>query len=179
MADLATLLSDRHSHSRGQLILLTAFALGAIFLGLALIANSAIFTENLATRNENVESTDALEYRYSVTQATGEIVAFANEYNHTSHDEITANVEQGIRDMSAYTGIQQVERGDAETRASRTLKRFEVSLSPGETWRQHHRPAIPWANGSVRVAYRLFGTEGDTPVTTVHRWVDDAATADD
>jgi hypothetical protein len=93
--------------------LLTAFALGAIFLGLALIANSAIFTENLATRNENVESTDALEYRYSVTQATGEIVAFANEYNHTSHDEITANVEQGIRDMSAYTGIQQVERGAA------------------------------------------------------------------
>jgi len=99
------------SRSRGQLILVTALALAAIFLGLAVIVNSAIFTENLATRNENVESTEALEYRHSVTQYMGEVVEFANEHNHSSHATIRDNVTDGTVDAELYTSIQQAEDG--------------------------------------------------------------------
>lgn len=114
MANLAALLARRREcDSRGQLILITAFALAAIFLGLAIIANSAIFTENLATRSENVEASEALEYRYEVTQFTGGVIEFANENNHSSHEEIRENVEIGVKDLQSYTGIQQIERGAA------------------------------------------------------------------
>ena len=99
------------SRSRGQLILVTALALAAIFLGLAVIVNSAIFTENLATRNENVESTEALEYRHSVTQYMGEVVEFANEHNHSSHATIRDNVTDWTVDAELYTSIQQAEDG--------------------------------------------------------------------
>ena len=114
MANLAALLSRRREcDNRAQLILITAFALAAIFLGLAIIVNSAIFTENLATRSENVESTEALEYRYGVTQFTGDVIEVANENNHTSHDDIRENVSDGILDANDYSGIQQVEGGAA------------------------------------------------------------------
>ena len=108
MADLG---HRSRSRSRGQLILVTALALAAIFLGLAVIVNSAIFTENLATRNENVESTEALEYRHSVTQYMGEIVEFANEHNNSQYDYIERNVSDGTADASLYTSIQQAEDG--------------------------------------------------------------------
>jgi len=112
MANLAALLSRRRNcSSRAQLILVTAFALAAILLGLAIIVNSAIFTENLATRSENVESTEALEYRQGVTQFTGEVIDFANEHNHTSHETIRDNVTIGIEDTNRYTGVMSSEDG--------------------------------------------------------------------
>lgn len=114
MADLVVPPSGtRSSRSRGQLILIAAFALAAIFLGLAVLVNSAIFTENLATRGENVESTEALDYRYGVTQFTAEVIDFANEHNYSSHATVHENVSDGIQDVSTYTAIQQIEGGTA------------------------------------------------------------------
>lgn len=110
MADLSP---GSRGVDRGQLLLVTAFALAAIFLGLAIIVNSAIFTENLATRSENVESTEALEYRHEVAQFTGNIVEFANENNNTGEPSIWRNVSDGVRDINDYSGIQQAESGEA------------------------------------------------------------------
>ena len=112
MADLSAL--GQHDRSdRAQLILVTAFALAAIFLGLAIIVNSAIFTENLATRSENVESTEALEYRQSVAQFTAGVVEYANENNATNEEDIWRNVSDGIRELNEYNGIQQAQNGAA------------------------------------------------------------------
>jgi hypothetical protein len=110
---MAHLNRDAGERNRGQLILVTAFALAAIFLGLAIIVNSAIFTENLATRSENVESTEALEYRHAVEQFTGNIIEFANEHNYTSATAIRENVTDGVGDSNDYGGIQQARSGTA------------------------------------------------------------------
>ncbi|WP_336327733.1 hypothetical protein [Halovenus sp. HT40] len=135
MADLSSGQRDR-----GQLILVTAFALAAIFLGLAIIVNSAIFTENLATRSENVDSTKALEYRHGVTQFTGEVIGFANENNATTNETIRRNVTDGIRDINDYTGIQQAQRGtgialelDSSTNGSRIFQSDAGTFENNET----------------------------------------------
>lgn len=140
MADLSR---ETRAVDRGQLILVTAFALAAIFLGLAIIVNSAIFTENLATRSENVESTEALEYRHEVTQFTGNLVEFANENNNSNEESIWRNVNDGIQDLNDYSGIQQARSGeaialslDSSTNGSRIFQTdasaFESNESSGE-----------------------------------------------
>ncbi len=64
---------------RGQIILVAAFALGVIFIALAVVVNTAIFTENLATRTEATDGSDALESRHEVEQSVGEILVTVNE----------------------------------------------------------------------------------------------------
>lgn len=113
---MANLIPDNERRSdRAQLILITAFALAAIFLGLAIIVNSAIFTENLATRSENVDSTEALEYRHSTTQVVGNVVEYANKFNSTggNHENVVRNVSQSIGELNDYTGVQQSRSGSA------------------------------------------------------------------
>ncbi len=113
MADLIP--GDDRRSDRAQLILITAFALAAIFLGLAIIVNSAIFTENLATRSENVDSTEALEYRHSTTQVVGNVIGYANKFNSTGStpDPVWRNVSRSIGELNDYTGIQQSQSGAA------------------------------------------------------------------
>lgn len=114
MADLVALAGGKDEPaSRGQLILVSAFALAVIFLALAVVVNSAIFTENLATRSENVESTEALDYRHSIEQSVGDLIGYVNEYNATSNTTLRQNLSAETQNLTVYTGIQQVERGAA------------------------------------------------------------------
>jgi hypothetical protein len=106
-------LTGPHRSDRAQLILVTAFALAAISLGLAIIVNSAIFTENLATRSENVDSTEALEYRHTTTQLTAEVMEYANTFNSSSEAALWQNVSHGVRAINDYSGIQQSRSGAA------------------------------------------------------------------
>jgi hypothetical protein len=164
MADLATLLTRRQEcKSRGQLILVTALALAAIFLGLAVIVNSAIFTENLATRSENVESTEALEYRHSVTQYMGEVVAFANENNHSSYSEIEQAVKDGTVDAEFYTSIQQAERGsglaleyDSYTQGARIFQNDSSGFG-------NNNSNTPWTLATDIDNTRAFTFDVDSP----------------
>lgn len=66
---------------RGQLILLAAFVLAISFVILALVVNSAIFTENLATRGDVPGSQDALEYRDEVEKSVGSVLMTVNQDN--------------------------------------------------------------------------------------------------
>jgi len=132
--------SDDRRSGRAQLILVTAFALAAIFLGLAIIVNSAIFTENLATRSENVDSTEALEYRHSTTQVVGKVIGYANEFNSTSETTIWRNVSSGIGEINDYSGIQQSRDGaavalelDSATNGSRIFQTDRTSFESNDT----------------------------------------------
>ena len=49
-------MADVTRPNRGQLLLVAAIALGILFVALALILNTAIFTENLATRSSRWRS---------------------------------------------------------------------------------------------------------------------------
>ncbi|MEF8907354.1 MAG: hypothetical protein V5A13_05805, partial [Haloarculaceae archaeon] len=48
---------------RGQIILVTAFALAVAFVALSVVINGAIFTQNLATRGDTAGGGDALQQR--------------------------------------------------------------------------------------------------------------------
>jgi hypothetical protein len=72
---------------RGQVLLVTGFALAVTFVGLALVFNSVIYTENLATRSESTTTTDPLVHKQSVASGTATLIEYVNEYNGTTADD--------------------------------------------------------------------------------------------
>jgi len=93
---------------RGQIILISAFILAVTFVALALVVNSAIFTENLASRGEVSGSSEALVYQHQVEQSVGEAMAFANVYNTSG---LSDSVKASISDLGTRGGIQQAREG--------------------------------------------------------------------
>ena len=96
---------------RGQIILIAAFALAVTFIALALIVNSAIFTENLASRGETGGSDDALEVRAMVEASVGEAIAGANVHNTTSTTTLGDGVKDGIAETTDQLELQHVTSG--------------------------------------------------------------------
>jgi len=92
---------------RGQILLVAAFALAVIFVAMALIVNSAIFTENLASRGETAGSDGALSMRADVTENVGEAVEAANR----NDDGSVSAVQASIRNISRQTGHQSARSG--------------------------------------------------------------------
>jgi len=98
--------SNSTRRDRGQIVLLAAFALAVAFVVLALVVNSAIFTENLATREEVAGSDDALDHRYEVQTNVEELILAANANNSYDGDlepNIESMGEEG-RDQQATLG---------------------------------------------------------------------------
>lgn len=82
----------RLTGDRGQMLLIGAFILAVAFVGLALIANAAIYTENIASRNDAGGAGDALQSRHAVAEGVGDAMARANVYNNSAWSHITDNV---------------------------------------------------------------------------------------
>lgn len=106
-----TPVGSREPRDRGQLLLITAFVLAASFVALALVVNSAIFTENLATREDVPGSTDTLTYRYEVTQSLGAALEYVNENNNSDQASLEDAAKAEIRTISAQGSFQQSTRG--------------------------------------------------------------------
>lgn len=104
MADLA-------GRNRGQIILIAAFALAVIFLTLALVVNSAIFTENLASRSDTTGSGDALAERAVVAANVGDAIEAANRNNYSSDSELQTAVENSIIAYQSESGPRQAASG--------------------------------------------------------------------
>jgi len=102
MADL-----NPRGDERGQLVLVGAVVLAVTFIGLAIVVNSAIFSENLATRGDVPGSGEALDYRYEVEQGIGEIVETVNA--NESRDPTL--IENSVENISAQGGLQQARSG--------------------------------------------------------------------
>jgi hypothetical protein len=86
--------------SRGQIILIAAFALAVAFVALALVTNSAIFAENLASRGETSGTADAAAYQYEVRQNIGAAMAYANRYNNSSHSTVETALNKSVLNQS-------------------------------------------------------------------------------
>lgn len=84
------------SGDRAQLILVAGLALAATFVAIALILNSAIYTENLASRGEMSGGSEALGYRDAMDASVGELIEYANEHNATSHGRLHQNLSAGL-----------------------------------------------------------------------------------
>ena len=67
---------------RGQIFLVAALVLAVLFVGLALLLNTAIYTENLATRNTDPGTDPSISYRHAAEEAAVEVMVRENA-NHT------------------------------------------------------------------------------------------------
>ena len=100
---------------RGQIILIAAFAMAVTFVTLALVVNSAIFTENLASRGETSGSDDALLVRHEVETATGSAIEYANTHNTSTHDTLAESLRDSVQTISAVTTEQHATGGKVVT----------------------------------------------------------------
>lgn len=113
MADLTARLGppeDGHA-TRGQIILVAGFALALALIALALVMNSAIYTENLATRSESSGTAAAQTYQRAVANATSEAVRYANGVNDGGYDALNRNVTGLVSEASTLMARQQVVSG--------------------------------------------------------------------
>ena len=107
MADLIG--SDGERRDRGQIILIAGFTLAVTFLALALIANTAIFTENLATRGDTTGSSDALLFRHEVEESAEDTISYLNENNVSDLPEkAETNIEENL---SVQTSVKSARQG--------------------------------------------------------------------
>jgi len=102
---------------RGQIILVAAFALGVIFIALAVVVNAAIFTENLATRGEATSDSDALHYRHEVEESAGRALDYVNAEADSGVLESTleTRVAANVTDISLQGSRQKARLGRVVT----------------------------------------------------------------
>lgn len=84
MADVRRYLNPATERDRGQLILITGLLLAVLFVGLALVLNSAIYVENISTRDAGEESRDVLQQRSAFADDLQGAIDNANEVHRTS-----------------------------------------------------------------------------------------------
>lgn len=108
MADVIPRLGTADERStRGQLMLVTALALAILFVTLALIVNTAIYTENLATRGSDIGGgTEAVRYQDAVRSGVYGLVGYANYNANSSHTSIQTELSDGIQALDNRAGRQ-------------------------------------------------------------------------
>ncbi len=96
-------------NERAQILLIAAFTLAVIFVGLAIVVNGAIFTQNLASQGLSNGGDALLLYRADMIQSFGETLDYVNEQGgNTStkiEDQLTENLTQQGRRMRNYTHV--------------------------------------------------------------------------
>ncbi|MFW6458634.1 MAG: DUF7261 family protein [Halodesulfurarchaeum sp.] len=97
------------ARSRGQILLVAAFALAVIFVALALILNTAIFTENLATR-ETADGHDAIDFHESLLE-TGDILLRVTNEEESSYEALVSSYRDRIDNYSDAELAQGLTRG--------------------------------------------------------------------
>lgn len=107
---------------RGQVLVLAAFALGVLFVALALILNSAIFTENLASRGETAGGDEVVEYRDGLRRGVGTVLAHENRHT-DRYGEVEERVNASVDDISEALREGNAVRGAASGADVRTLTR--------------------------------------------------------
>lgn len=95
---------------RGQLFLVTALALAVAFVGLALLLNTAIYTENLATRNSDPGTAAAVDYRGAVRGGVGGLVEAVNRED-ADYETLEANLSRGVANWSDTAAVHGAMRG--------------------------------------------------------------------
>lgn len=81
--------------NRGQLILITGLVIAITMVAMVLILNSAIYTENVATRGVDSGGDDAIDFRNTVIEGSEEIIEHENESDQVDAiDEYTDLVER-------------------------------------------------------------------------------------
>lgn len=96
---------------RGQLILVTGFALAFVLVALVLLLNTTIYTENIASRGIDRSPDEAVEFRVAVTDGLRDLIE-ANEdseYDEPNFSDTLANfsrmLERGYEDRGTIAVV--------------------------------------------------------------------------
>ncbi|MFB6094484.1 MAG: hypothetical protein ABEJ77_06050 [Halanaeroarchaeum sp.] len=100
--------------SRGQVVLVAALGIAVTLLALGVIANAAVFTEQLATR-ETPTGADAIAFQHAASDGVGGLLALANRYNASSRSEIESQFRADVADLRSATIDQSVRYAELAT----------------------------------------------------------------
>ncbi len=92
-------------NDRGQLILITALGLAILLVTLALIVNTAIYTENLATRSSKVAGgSDVIQYEATVHSTVSGLIKYGNSHHNDTIAHLQTNLSTGVEAWSDQAG---------------------------------------------------------------------------
>ncbi len=123
--------ADGGDRDRGQLVLVAGLALAVVLVALVLVTNTAIYTENLATRDDGVGETEALGYRAAVVDGVGGIVDRENAAEYDDRAALKANVSAGVAELDSL-----LRESAARRSASATVNRSAKTYTGGVLVRQ-------------------------------------------
>jgi len=108
-------------NDRGQMLLVGGLAVAVSIVVLIVLLNSAIYTQNVATRGSGAQADEPLEYRAAMEDATAALLDAENERNYTERAALWANATEAIHNVSAGLREQWVGSVAAAALDSRTL----------------------------------------------------------
>jgi len=156
---------------RGQLLLVTALALAVMLVTVALLLNTAIFTENVATRDTTADGSEAIELRGEAVDAVGGLIETENRQGGGD----TGDVEDGVDTMGPLVDREQARHGTVATlsrNGSATSGRLLRWTNPGSA-RPFDDPGTNWT-----LVDSLTESRGFTLELTALRDLSDPSDAD-
>lgn len=93
-------MADVSGDDRGQLVLVTALAMATLFVVLALLVNTTIYTGNVAARSDVSESATVINYRTEALDAAEKTLRYANRHENDSGDGSDAAVDAAYARMN-------------------------------------------------------------------------------
>lgn len=98
------------TRDRAQLILVSGLTIAVTLLILVLLLNTAIYTENVATRGIDSDVSDAANFQQTIDQEVAAILA-AEKRHAGSYDEAEANVSASVGVLLSTLNASSIEKG--------------------------------------------------------------------
>jgi hypothetical protein len=165
------------SDDRGQLLLVGALALAVVFIALALLLNTAIYTGNLATRDSGVEAAPAVEYVSESRQAGIDAIASVNRRNNTSAADLNRAFAATVNRWDDLASYHRAVAGDAaDVDVAGTTNGTRIQQDDADRRYTSNTPASNWTvvEGSGVTAVRSIQFTVDNSTLTS---IDDASNA--
>lgn len=135
-------MAEMKGEDRGQLLLVAGVLVAVLFVALALLVNTAIYTDNVATRGGDAAG-EAIEYQAGVTEAVGGLLDAENANSeHTNRGEIesalesgTESIEETIRANNLRRGaVAEIDTGSIPSTTTDGLSINETDTAAFESW---------------------------------------------
>jgi hypothetical protein len=105
MADVDGPPRRRRDADRAQLFLVGGLALAVIFIVLAVLLNTAIYTGNIATRDPGPGSGEIMEYERAATSMANHTIVAVNEENNSSYSALRSSFRGTVTDWSDAAAV--------------------------------------------------------------------------
>lgn len=152
MADVARLRRD----DRGQLFLVAALALAVIFVTLAVLLNTAIYTGNIATRDPGPGTGEVVEYQQAAVSMADQTLADVNRGNNSSYTELESTFRDAVTVWSNTRNVHaSATLADAHLSTVATLRGTKIEQDTNRTFTSNNSSTWHVANDSAVRAFSM------------------------